>query len=140
ARCRGERSRNPLPLGRGGCQEKTRFASSSDAGEFEVEQFYVDHMFTDKAGMTAGVFLMPVGLLNEHHEPTAYYGVYRNFIETLIIPTTWTMSGSTTSTAPRHSCAMSATTWGPGTKALPRASRQRPVDRSPPMVQRSPGP
>ncbi len=68
--------------------EKTRFASefevehaiasSSDAGEFEVEQFYVDHMFTDKVGMTAGVFLMPVGLLNEHHEPTAYYGVYRN--------------------------------------------------------------
>ncbi len=83
--------------------EKTRFASefevehaitsSSDAGEFEVEQFYVDHMFTDKVGMTAGVFLMPVGLLNEHHEPTAYYGVYRNFIETLIIPSTWREGG-----------------------------------------------
>lgn len=83
--------------------EKTRFASefeiehaiasSSDAGEFEVEQFYVDHMFTDKVGMTAGVFLMPVGLLNEHHEPTAYYGVYRNFVETLIIPTTWREGG-----------------------------------------------
>lgn len=83
--------------------EKTRFASefevehavasSSDVGEFEVEQFYVDHMFTDKVGMTAGVFLMPVGLINEHHEPTAYYGVYRNFIETLIIPSTWREGG-----------------------------------------------
>jgi len=83
--------------------EKTRFASefevehaiasSSDAGEFEVEQFYVDHMFTDKVGMTAGLFLMPVGLINEHHEPTAYYGVYRNFIETLIIPSTWREGG-----------------------------------------------
>lgn len=83
--------------------EKTRFnsefevehaiASSSDPGEFEVEQFYVDHMITDKVGVTAGVFLMPVGLLNEHHEPTAYYGVYRNFIETLIIPTTWREGG-----------------------------------------------
>ncbi|WP_454726876.1 MULTISPECIES: porin [Cupriavidus] len=83
--------------------DKTRFASefevehaiasSSDAGEFEVEQFYVDHMFTDKVGLTAGVFLMPVGLINEHHEPTAYYGVYRNFIETLIIPSTWREGG-----------------------------------------------
>lgn len=83
--------------------EKTRFASefevehaiasSSDPGEFEVEQFYVDHMFTPKVGMTAGLFLMPVGLINEHHEPTAYYGVYRNFIETLIIPSTWREGG-----------------------------------------------
>ncbi len=83
--------------------EKTRFASefevehaiasSGDAGEFAVEQFYVDHMFTDKVGMTAGVFLMPVGLINEHHEPTAYYGVYRNFVETLIIPSTWREGG-----------------------------------------------
>jgi len=83
--------------------EKTRFASefevehaiasADDAGEFEVEQFYVDHMFTDKVGMTAGLFLMPVGLLNEHHEPTAYYGVYRNFVETLIIPSTWREGG-----------------------------------------------
>lgn len=83
--------------------EKTRFASefeiehaiasSSDAGEFEVEQFYVDHMFTPKIGATAGLFLMPVGLINEHHEPTAYYGVYRNFVETLIIPSTWREGG-----------------------------------------------
>lgn len=32
---------------------------------------------------------MPVGLLNTTHEPTAYYGVHRNFVETAIIPTTW---------------------------------------------------
>jgi hypothetical protein len=83
--------------------EKTRFASefeiehavtsSSDPGEFEVEQFYVDHKFTDKVSGTAGLFLMPVGLINENHEPTAYYGVYRNFIETLIIPSTWREGG-----------------------------------------------
>jgi hypothetical protein len=30
-----------------------------------------------------------VGLLNENHEPTAFYGVERNFVETAIIPTTW---------------------------------------------------
>nr|WP_238587178.1 porin [Cupriavidus sp. IDO] len=58
-----------------------------------MEQFYVDHMFTDKIGGTAGLFLMPVGLLNEHHEPTSYYGVHRNFVETLIIPSTWREGG-----------------------------------------------
>ena len=68
-------------------------ASSSDPGEFEVEQFYVDHSINDKLGFTAGLFLMPVGLLNQNHEPTAYHGVYRNFVETLIIPSTWREGG-----------------------------------------------
>jgi hypothetical protein len=36
---------------------------------------------------------MPVGLLNENHEPTRYYGVFRNFVETAIIPTTWREGG-----------------------------------------------
>ena len=68
-------------------------ASAADAGEFEVEQFYIDHQFTDSISAKAGLFLMPVGLLNEHHEPTAYYGVQRNFVETLIIPSTWREGG-----------------------------------------------
>lgn len=68
-------------------------ASASDAGEFEVEQFYVDHQLADWASLKAGLFLMPFGLLNEHHEPTNYYGVQRNFVETLIIPSTWREGG-----------------------------------------------
>jgi hypothetical protein len=39
-------------------------ASAADAGEFEVEQFYVDHRLTDRVGLRAGLFLMPFGLLN----------------------------------------------------------------------------
>ncbi len=68
-------------------------ASADDAGEFEVEQFYVDHQLTDWASVKAGLFLMPFGLLNEHHEPTNFYGVQRNFVETLIIPSTWREGG-----------------------------------------------
>jgi Phosphate-selective porin O and P len=68
-------------------------SSSDDAGEFEVEQFYVDHQLTDWASVKAGLFLMPFGLLNEHHEPTQFYGVQRNFVESLIIPTTWREGG-----------------------------------------------
>jgi hypothetical protein len=68
-------------------------ASASDAGEFEVEQFYVDRRLSEAVSARAGLFLMPFGLLNEHHEPTRFYGVQRNFVETLIIPSTWREGG-----------------------------------------------
>jgi len=68
-------------------------SSASDAGEFEVEQFYVDHQLSNWATVRGGLFLIPFGLLNEHHEPTAFYGVQRNFVETLIIPSTWREGG-----------------------------------------------
>jgi hypothetical protein len=68
-------------------------ASSSDVGEFEVEQFYVDHQIAPWGTIRGGLFLMPFGLLNEHHEPTNFYGMQRNFVETLIIPSTWREGG-----------------------------------------------
>ena len=68
-------------------------ASATDKGEFEVEQFYIDRQLADWAAVKAGLFLMPFGLLNEHHEPTNFYGVQRNFVETLIIPSTWREGG-----------------------------------------------
>ena len=68
-------------------------SSVDDVGEFEVEQFYVDRRLNDALTVRAGLFLMPFGLLNEHHEPTNFYGVQRNFVETLIIPSTWREGG-----------------------------------------------
>ncbi|HEY6482572.1 MAG TPA: hypothetical protein VIY54_03500 [Steroidobacteraceae bacterium] len=68
-------------------------ASATDVGEFEIEQFYVDRELGEFAGLRAGLFLMPFGFLNEHHEPTNFYGVQRNFVETLIIPSTWREGG-----------------------------------------------
>jgi hypothetical protein len=68
-------------------------ASADDTGEFEIEQFYVDFEATPWLSVTAGLFLMPFGIINEHHEPTQYYGVQRNFVETLIIPSTWREGG-----------------------------------------------
>ena len=32
---------------------------------------------------------MPVGILNERHEPPVYYGVERTFVDTVIVPSTW---------------------------------------------------
>ena len=68
-------------------------SSASDVGEFEVEQFYLDRHLNDAVTVRAGLFLMPFGFINEHHEPTNFYGVQRNFVETLIIPSTWREGG-----------------------------------------------
>ena len=83
--------------------DKTRFvselevehavSSADDPGEVEVEQAYIERRFNDRTFGSIGLFLMPVGLLNENHEPTRYYGVFRNFVETAIIPTTWREGG-----------------------------------------------
>jgi Phosphate-selective porin O and P len=67
--------------------------SAEDKGEAAVEQVYVEREFAGGLRGKAGLFLMPVGLLNQNHEPTAYYGVERNFVETAIIPTTWREAG-----------------------------------------------
>jgi hypothetical protein len=68
-------------------------SSADDPGEVEVEQAYVEHMLNPTWSARGGLFLIPAGLLNEKHEPTAYYGVERNFVETAIIPTTWREGG-----------------------------------------------
>lgn len=78
--------------------ENTRFVSefevenavvsAEDGGELEVEQFYVDHRFTDWANLKAGLLLIPSGYINTTHEPPRYFGVERNFVETAIIPST----------------------------------------------------
>ena len=64
-------------------------ASASDSGESAIEQLYVEREFANGLRGKAGLFLIPAGLLNTAHEPTAYYGVERNFVETAIIPSTW---------------------------------------------------
>ena len=67
--------------------------SADDPGEVEIEQAYVEHMLNPTWSARGGLFLIPAGLLNEAHEPTNYYGVERNFVETAIIPTTWREGG-----------------------------------------------
>jgi hypothetical protein len=62
-------------------------------GEVEIEQAYVEYDWADKHSMRAGVFLVPVGILNETHEPATFYGVERNSVEKNIIPTTWWEGG-----------------------------------------------
>ncbi len=68
-------------------------ASSGDKGEMAVEQLYIDHRPTDNLTVRGGLFLVPLGFINERHEPPTFYGVERNFVETAIIPSTWREGG-----------------------------------------------
>ncbi|MDP9109678.1 MAG: OprO/OprP family phosphate-selective porin [Pseudomonadota bacterium] len=67
--------------------------SAGDKGEAAVEQIYVEREFDNGLRAKGGLFLIPAGLLNTSHEPTAFYGVERNFVETAIIPSTWREAG-----------------------------------------------
>lgn len=62
-------------------------------GEVELEQAYIEHDLSSSTRMKAGLFLLPVGILNQTHEPDTFYGVERNNVEKNIIPTTWWEGG-----------------------------------------------
>jgi hypothetical protein len=68
-------------------------ASADDQGETEIEQAYLEYAAGRNLTVKGGLFLMPFGFLNEHHEPPVFYGVERNEVETRIIPTTWREGG-----------------------------------------------
>ncbi|HXW08520.1 MAG TPA: hypothetical protein VD833_25040, partial [Vicinamibacterales bacterium] len=60
-----------------------------EAGELELEQAYLDFLLTRGFNVRAGMLLMPIGIINERHEPPVFYGVERPFVDTVIVPTTW---------------------------------------------------
>ncbi len=62
-------------------------------GEVEIEQAYIEYDVNDNAQVRGGVFLVPAGILNETHEPPTFYGVERNDVENVIIPSTWWEAG-----------------------------------------------
>jgi len=69
-------------------------AGEGKNGEVEIEQAYVEWDYAENHRAKAGVFLMPVGILNETHEPETFYGVERNPVEKNIIPSTWWEGGA----------------------------------------------
>jgi len=63
-------------------------------GEVELEQAYIEIDLDSNQSVITGVFLIPVGLINETHEPPTFYGVERNPVEKNIIPATWWEAGA----------------------------------------------
>ena len=63
------------------------------ADEISVEFAYVDYQAHDNFGVRGGMLLLPMGLVNEFHEPTVFLGAERPVTETRIIPSTWRENG-----------------------------------------------
>lgn len=72
-------------------------AGEGQKGEVELEQAYVEFDINEHHYAKAGLFLIPVGIVNETHEPPTFYGVERNPIEKNIIPATWWEGGASLS-------------------------------------------
>lgn len=72
------------------------FISGDDdsPGAVELEQAYVQYDFNPGTSILGGQFLAPLGILNETHEPPTFYGVERNDVENVIIPTTYRVGGA----------------------------------------------
>jgi len=68
-------------------------AGDGSRGAVELEQAYVEIDLKSNLHLQTGAILMPIGIINETHEPTTFYGVERPIVETTVIPTTWWSGG-----------------------------------------------
>jgi hypothetical protein len=68
-------------------------AGDGAPGEVEVEQAWVELDMNNQHRLRAGLDILPIGIINQTHEPNTFYGVERNRVETEIIPTTWWEAG-----------------------------------------------
>ncbi len=64
-----------------------------ESGEVAVEFAFVDYRHSKALGLRGGMVLIPVGIVNELHEPPTFYTVDRPYLERNIIPTTWRENG-----------------------------------------------
>lgn len=58
-----------------------------------LEFSYLDYLWRPEANLRAGLVLVPMGFINELHEPTVFLGAKRPDIERQIIPSTWRENG-----------------------------------------------
>jgi hypothetical protein len=59
-------------------------------GTAEIEQLYIDFKVSPYFNVRSpGIDLVPVGYINQHHEPTLFYSVNRPELAHRLVPTTW---------------------------------------------------
>lgn len=72
--------------------KKTQFVTEIEmeyANEIWVEQMFLQHKLNDYVNLKAGMLLIPMGIINEYHEPVTFNGVERPVIDNKIAPSTW---------------------------------------------------
>jgi hypothetical protein len=64
-------------------------------GTAEIEQLWIDFKIVDQFNWRApGIDLVPIGYINQHHEPTQFYSVLRPELYNGLVPSTWKVPGS----------------------------------------------
>lgn len=69
--------------------ENARVEGGEPAGEISMEQLFLKFNINRDLYLTAGLFLPRIGIINENHLPTTYFGNDRPYVETFLIPSTW---------------------------------------------------
>lgn len=68
-------------------------AAQDKRGEVSVELATIDYLAHPMLNLRGGLLLLPMGFLNELHEPPIFHGAKRPNVEQRIIPTTWRENG-----------------------------------------------
>lgn len=74
--------------------EDAKVEASVAKGELEVEQVVFDYKLGDRVTLRSGLLLVPMGIVNEIHEPPTFNGVDRPAFDQFVIPTTWREIGA----------------------------------------------
>jgi len=72
--------------------DKVQFISEIEFEHVEevfVEQAFINYAVGDHISLRGGLMLIPMGIINEYHEPTTFNGVERPAVDNKIVPTTW---------------------------------------------------
>jgi len=72
--------------------KKTQFVTEIEfeyAKELWIEQAFIQHRINKFVNFRAGLLLVPMGIINEYHEPTTFNGVERPVIDNKISLSTW---------------------------------------------------
>ena len=57
--------------------------------EVFVEQAFLSYGINDNLNIRGGLMLVPMGIVNEYHEPTTFNGIERPNVDKSIVPSTW---------------------------------------------------
>lgn len=77
--------------------EKTSFVAELEiehVKEVFVEQAFLNYELLPWLQFRGGLMLVPMGIVNEYHEPATFNGVERPNVDSKIIPTTWREIGA----------------------------------------------
>jgi hypothetical protein len=66
---------------------------AEEKGEVSVEFAYLDFFLDPRVNVRAGLVLIPMGFINQIHEPPFFFGNNRPEVERRILPTTWRENG-----------------------------------------------